>query len=164
MSPRFSNSGNPGAARAVLADYRAALRRLPALVTIHLAVWLVWAAVLGPAFAVGLELVVRRSGQSAVTDQDIARLLLSPAGALGGLVLAAVWLVATVLTVAAMTLALNAAPRTPLADAAGAFAALVPRLPALLRFAIGFTLRVLALALPFMILALAIAWCDDARP
>jgi glycerophosphoryl diester phosphodiesterase len=61
--------------RDILDHYRSALRRLAALLAVHAGVRLFIAALLLPLAALVLGLALRRSGQSAVADQDIARFL-----------------------------------------------------------------------------------------
>ncbi|MDI7865212.1 hypothetical protein MRS76_25240 [Rhizobiaceae bacterium n13] len=90
--------------------------RVPFIVT-HLAVRLVTSALFLPLIGLLLGTVVGFSGRSATTDQDIAHLLLTPAGAFA-----------------------------------------VPRFPHILRFSLGLLLRVVAIALPFVLAMAATAY------
>lgn len=75
---------------------------LPNLIATHLAVRLIIAAVLVPLTGALLSVVIGISGQSALTDQDIARYLLTPAGFLGALVVVSFSITVAVLELAVM--------------------------------------------------------------
>jgi glycerophosphoryl diester phosphodiesterase len=147
---------------------REAIRRAWALrrpfLTLHLAAAVVGAAVLGPLVAATARLAASLSGAPAVADFEIAGLLLSPLGFVGGLLLASVVITAAVVEVAAM-LVVDAAARAGRAvSALGALRAVAHRLPAVLLLAAMVVLRVLARVLPVAgLLWLAQRWLIGAH-
>lgn len=134
----------------VLNSYRQALRRAVPLLTVHIFVRLVSAAILVPVIGGLLAVTLSFSDQSALTDQDIARFLLTPAGAVGALLIGSLILVAAVIDVAVMTAVLRSQASGPGASLKSALGFLVQALPRLIRFAVSFLVRVLAIALPFL--------------
>lgn len=117
------------------------------VITVAFALQLIGLAVVMPLLGALTGFAVSLSDQSALTDQDIARFLLTPLGFLLGLGVVSVWLVVTVLGTAVMTVMLV----QPSLVAALGF--LAGRWGSLLSFAALFVLRVLALALPFLLIA-----------
>ena len=142
----------------VIACFLIALRFLAPFTLIHLVVRLLVAAVIVPLSGLLLALSLAASGQSAVTDQDIARFLLTPAGAAGMLALVSLVLSAAVLDVAVMSTALCRGDRRPLPALISGLWLVVGRFPRLFSFALRFVLRVLALAAPFLLIGAAVAW------
>ncbi|MEM8570435.1 MAG: glycerophosphodiester phosphodiesterase family protein [Pseudomonadota bacterium] len=136
--------------RDVVLSYRRALEfRAPFLIT-HVFFQLVSTAVLMPLIGWLLALTLRFSDQSALTDQDIARFLMTPAGALGGLLVLSVLLGALVLDVAVMTSTIRSRRRKPLnALREGALFALGHARPILLVMG-ALILRVVGISLPFL--------------
>lgn len=130
---------------------------LPFLAT-HLALRLVVTALVLPLAGMLFGLAIATSDQSALTDQDIARFLLTPVGALGALGVASLLLAASVLDVAVMTVTLRSGTRSPLAALRVGAGAIAPRFPRVLRFAAALILRLLAVVLPFAAAAGAVAW------
>jgi glycerophosphoryl diester phosphodiesterase len=96
----------------VLASYRVSLQVLVSFTLIHLGVRLLAAAVIVPVSGVILASALAASGQNVVTDQEIARFLLTPAGFAGALALISLSIVASVLDVAVMTHALGRQERS----------------------------------------------------
>ena len=142
----------------VSAHFRAAFAyRMPFTAT-HLAVRLVTSALFVPLIGLLLGTVVGFSGRSAVTDQDIARLLLTPAGACIVLAAISLGIAAAVLDVTVMmhTLATREPRVIPAIRRGVAF--VVPRFSRLLRFSLGLFLRVLGIALPFVLAMAATAY------
>ena len=86
----------------VSAHFRAAFAYLMPFTGTHLTVRLVVSALFVPLIGLLLGTVVGFSGRSAVTDQDIARLLLTPAGACAVLAAISLGIAAAVLDVAVM--------------------------------------------------------------
>lgn len=76
--------------RNVLVDYRQALRFVAPFLATHVFVRLVSAVLVTPLIGVLIAVPLWFSDQSALTDQDIARFLVTPAGALGALALGSV--------------------------------------------------------------------------
>ncbi|MGA9433192.1 MAG: glycerophosphodiester phosphodiesterase, partial [Roseobacter sp.] len=89
--------------QSILLSYRHALRLWVPLLASHIFVRLVATAVLLPLTGILLAFTLSFSDQSALTDQDIARFLLTPAGAIGALVVGAFVIIAAVVDVAFMT-------------------------------------------------------------
>ncbi len=144
--------------RDVLACYRAALGYLAPFTLIHLAVRLLVAAVVAPLGGILLALSLAASGRSAVTDQDIARFLLTPAGAAGALTLVGLFIIAAVLDVAVMSNALRRGDRRPVPALLSGLWMVLRRFALLFPFAIQLVLRILLLAAPFLVLGAAVAW------
>ncbi|MCX7890403.1 MAG: glycerophosphodiester phosphodiesterase family protein [Rhodobacteraceae bacterium] len=142
----------------VLDHHRTALGALVPLTAVHLAMVAIATAILLPLTAGFLNAVLRWSKRDAVTDQDIARFLITPAGFLGGLVAASLLAVALVLDVAVMMHVIFSGEQSASGAVRTSVAFLIPRLPALLEFAALLILRVLVLGLPFLILAGATAF------
>ncbi len=136
-----------------LIRYREATAIWAPLFTVHLYNRLLVSALLVPVIAALLTLSLNASGQSALTDQDIARFLLSPAGAVAGLGIISLLIVAAVLDLAVMTALLHHGLSRPgkalQAAARVSLGALIP----LTRFAIALLVRVLLLAAPFLAVA-----------
>jgi glycerophosphoryl diester phosphodiesterase len=146
------------AASKVSAHYRAAFAyRIPFTAT-HLAVRLVTSALFVPLIGLLLGTVLGFSGRNAVTDQDIARLLLTPAGACTMLAAISLGIAAAVLDVTVMmhTLATRETRMLPAIRRGIAF--VVPRFARVLRFSLGLFLRVLGITLPFVLAMAAIAY------
>ena len=142
----------------VSAHFRAAFAYRKPFVATHLAVRLVTSALFVPLIGLLLGTVVGFSGRSAVTDQDIARLVLTPAGAFTVLAAISLGIAAAVLDVAVMmhTLATRELRVIPAMRRGVAF--VVPRFPRILRFSLGLFLRVLGIALPFVLAMAATAY------
>jgi glycerophosphoryl diester phosphodiesterase len=147
--------GGPG--HDAIAGHRAAPGRPGPITLIHLAVRLLVAAAIVPAAGALFALALAASGQSAVTDQAIARFLLIPAGAAAALALGSLLLVAAVLDVAVMSHALRRGERRPLPALRAGLWSVLRRAPRLLSFALRLVLRVMAVAAPSLALG-ASAW------
>ena len=142
---------------AVLNAYRRAMAQAIALTSLHLSVRLAVSVLILPLAGLILGLALRWSGDPALTDQEIAGFILSPAGALGALAVAGVLIVAAVLDVALMS-AMERQPETGLRDRViGAWQVILPRLGAVFGLALRLVLRVLIISLPFVVLAGAVA-------
>ncbi len=118
---------------------------------------LVTSALLVPLTGLLLGVVVGFSGRSAVTDQDIARLLLTPAGACIALAAISIGIAAAVLDVAVMMYTLATREKLVLPAVRRGLAFVVPRSPRVLRFSLGLILRVFGIALPFLLVMVVIA-------
>jgi len=142
----------------VATHFRVAFAYLLPFTATHLTVRLAASALFVPLIGLLLGAVVGFSGRSAVTDQDIARLVLTPAGACIALAAISIGIAAAVLDVVVMmhTLAIREMRVLPAVRRGLAF--VVPRFPRVLRFSLGLLLRVLGIALPFILAMAAIAY------
>ncbi|MEM1315604.1 MAG: DUF1720 domain-containing protein, partial [Pseudomonadota bacterium] len=130
-------------------SYASAWRRRWTVLPIFLGVRLLSTAVIAPLTGLLALLAIEVSGQSALTDQDILRFFLTPAGFLAGLGAASVLLAGSVIGTAAMTIDLRADPPQGLRGLPRALGRVAVRLPALLSYAARLVLRVLVYAAPF---------------
>jgi len=128
------------------------------LLTIHLIFTLLGVVVLAPLLGFSMQTLVELSGSSAVADQDIARLILSPLGMVGLIVMLGLFLAIVALEFSAM-LALVSAHRKGLQVLPRHCVAYVLRnAPALLLTATLLVVRVLLYLLPYLVVVAAIAW------
>lgn len=137
--------------------YTQAWQHRAAFVGVYLALRIVAYAILTPAFGALVNLAVSLSTQSALTDQDIARFLLTPAGLVAAVVVISVLLVVEVFGFAIMAAFLRSGDEDRMQAARTALFTVVGRARALLIFAVLFVLRVLLLVLPFAVAGLLIA-------
>lgn len=137
--------------------YTQAWQHRTAFVGVYLALRIVAYAILTPAFGALVNLAVSLSTQSALTDQDIARFLLTPAGLVAAVVVISVLLVVEVFGFAIMAAFLRSGDADRMQAARTALFTVVGRARALLIFAVLFVLRVLLLVLPFAVAGLLIA-------
>ena len=142
----------------VSAHFRAAFAYLLPFAATHVAVRLVTSALFVPLIGLLLGIVVGFSGRSAVTDQDIAWLLLTPTGACTVLAAVSLGIAAAVLDVAVMMHILATREMRAIPAVLRGAAFVVQRFPRLLRFSLGLLLRVLVIALPFVLAMAAIAY------
>ena len=142
----------------VSTHFRVAFAYLIPFTATHLTVRLVTSAVFVPLIGLLLGAVAGFSGRSAATDQDIARLLLTPTGACIVLFAISIGIAAAVLDVAVMMHILATRQMSVLPAVRRGFAFVVPRFPRLLRFSLGLLLRILGIALPFILAMAAIAY------
>ncbi|SFF68909.1 glycerophosphodiester phosphodiesterase [Roseobacter denitrificans] len=138
-------------------SYRQALALWFPLLCVHMFVRLIIAAVLVPLIAALLAITLSFSDQSALTDQDIARFLLTPVGAIGAVFIASLIIVAATIDIAVMTAVLRSDQRGAGKALAAAFGFLTRSLPRLAVFAGHLLVRVLVISLPFLAVAGAIA-------
>lgn len=136
--------------KSVMASFQTALRHWLPFLSVHLFVRLVVAAVILPLTGGLLTFALSFSDQPAVTDQDIARFLLTPVGALGAISVISMLIVAAVVDIAAMTTILRAKTFRPLEALETALGFLVEAFPRLFSFALRFLLRILVIAIPFL--------------
>ena len=142
---------------AVRDGWREAWRFRGPLIAAHLANRLLLAAIVVPVAAAILRLGIGLSDQSALTDQDIAQLLLSPIGIACAVVVASVVILGAVLNVAMMTAVIHSGQESALPGLRAGLGRVVARAPALLGFAARLLARVLLIAAPFLLLALLVA-------
>ena len=141
----------------VLQSYIAAWRFRGVFIPVHLLLRLMVFAVIAPLLGVAITFAVSFSDQTALTDQDIARFILTPAGAVGALAVLSLLLLGEVLSLAVMTGVLRSGHPGLIGALREAFAAIALRLRPLLVFALHLVVRVLLLCLPFMIAGLLVA-------
>ncbi|WP_299642812.1 glycerophosphodiester phosphodiesterase [uncultured Ruegeria sp.] len=144
--------------QAVTHAYAEAWARRWVFVPIYVAVRLLLVALIAPGVAVAVNLAVSLSDQTALTDQDIAMFLLSPAGFIAGVAVLSLFLLAEVFVFSVMAGSLRMGEGDPWRAGGAALALNLSRFPALFGFAVRFILRVLLLALPFVAIAGLIAW------
>lgn len=142
----------------VISAYRAAWSRGIVITGLYLALRLAVYAVLAPLLGALLNLAVSLSDQSALTDQDIAGFFLTPAGFVAAVVVIALFLLIEVLGFAVMAALWRADRGDRLTRARAALVAVLRRTRPLIAFAVLFVLRILAIALPFVLLGLGVAW------
>lgn len=150
----------------ILADLRTGLHtaagNLRAFFVVHLAIRLIVMALIAPLGSMLLAAAIATSDQSALTDQDIARFLLTPWGFAAALAVISLTICAAVLDLSVMTAILRHRARG--GARAGARRALniglhmvLARAGALLHFAALLVLRIALIVAPFALAAGAIA-------
>jgi glycerophosphoryl diester phosphodiesterase len=135
----------------VWTHFRVAFAYRMAFVAVHLSVRLIAAALFVPMIGLLFGIVVSLSGRSAMTDQDIARLLMTPAGAIAALAALTLGIAAAALDIALMTYTLAIREQHVLPAIRRGLAFVVPRFSCIIRFSLGLLLRVLGIALPFLL-------------
>ncbi|MGJ8585513.1 MAG: glycerophosphodiester phosphodiesterase family protein [Marinosulfonomonas sp.] len=142
----------------VLSDFRAAWKLRQALIAIHVVILVLLSAIFVPVIGLVLQLVLSFSGQAALTDQDIARFLLTPVGFIGGLGVVSLVITAAVLDVAMMAIAFVRHHQDPITTLRISLGFLARNLPKMIAFSLALMLRILLILLPFAIAAGAIAY------
>ena len=138
--------------------YKDAWARRRVFVPIYLVMRLLLIALIAPGVAITVNLAVLLSNQSAVTDQDIAAFIFSPAGFVAAVVVLSLFLLAEVFVFSVMAGSLRMKDHDPWRDGSSAIRLILSRLPSLFGFAVRFVLRILVLVLPFAVVAAVIAW------
>ncbi len=128
----------------------------PVLV-VHVFFSLAGVALLTPLFSFTLRSLLALSGRSAAADQDIAALLLTPGGLLGGVFLAALLLAIVSLELGALLFIAAAAEQGQRLSPADAIIRALRRAPRLLLFTLALTARVLVYLAPFLLAVWLIA-------
>lgn len=146
------------AVSAVLGAFKDAWSRRRVIVGVYLALRLVSYSVLAPLLAALIGFSVSLSAQSALTDQDIAGFILSPAGFVAAVLVLSLLLVVEVLGFALMTAIWRSGAQERFETVRTAVFAIAHRGWPLLQFAVLFVLRVLVLAVPFVLAGLLVAW------
>ena len=141
----------------VVAAFKTALRHLLPFTIVHMVTRSLVLLVIVPASGLILALALSLAGRPAMTDQDIALFLLSPAGAVAALAVAGMLFLAVILDVAMMTLFLRRGPRPVLRALADDLRTLIGRVRALFGFGVLLFLRVLGLVAPFAVAGGAVA-------
>ncbi|WP_171124369.1 MULTISPECIES: glycerophosphodiester phosphodiesterase [unclassified Ruegeria] len=143
---------------AVTNAYKGAWARRRVFVPIYFVVRLLLIALITPGLAIAANLAVSLSSQTALTDQDIAAFVLSPAGFLVAVAVLSLFLLAEVFVFSVMTGSLRMGESDPWRAGSAAIGLILSSLPALFGFAVRFVLRVLLLVLPFAAVSALIAW------
>ncbi|MFC4990738.1 glycerophosphodiester phosphodiesterase family protein [Rubritalea tangerina] len=122
------------------------------LLVIYIAFTLVSALILTPVISITIQAVVSFSGQAALSDTEIATFLLTPAGAIAGMCIAAFTLMVAFITYAGLLVACHACYHNSSAHLPDTLRIILAKGPDLLKLALRFTIAVLCIALPFLIL------------
>lgn len=141
----------------VFQNYRVALGQWLPLLATHLFIRLVVAALLLPLISLLLASTLYFSDQTALTDQDIASFLLTPAGAIGALAILTMALIALVLDVVIATAIIRQGPSGPLAALRIAVAHTLHSVQRLAPLIVRLILTILLISLPFLAVAAGIA-------
>jgi len=141
-----------------LQAYASAWRRRGFVVPIYLGARLLSIALIAPITAALVTAAVSLSGQSALTDLDIAQFLLTPIGFLAAVVMAAILLIGSLVGFTAMAVDLQAERTGSLDGLYAALRIMASRLVALLTYAALFVLRILAIILPFALAGILTAY------
>jgi glycerophosphoryl diester phosphodiesterase len=125
---------------------------------VHLALRLLSAAAIVPASGLVLAAALAIEGQTAITDQDIALFLLTPAGFAGALAIIGLSIIASVLDLTVMTNTLRRGEHGAITALISGVSLVLARFPALFSLGVRLAVRVLLLAAPFGLAAAGIAW------
>lgn len=139
-------------------SYGEALRLAGPFLAVHIAVRLISAAVLLPLAGAAIAFALARSGRDALADQDIALFLVTPWGLAVALLVGGIVIVAAVLDIAVMSATIRSRKTRPFPAARDGLAAILPRAPAILWFAVLLLLRILLVAVPFLAAAGGAVW------
>jgi glycerophosphoryl diester phosphodiesterase len=144
-------------ARDVLAGFRTAWQfRWPFLVA-HLLVRLLVLAIITPLASLVLSFAIATSGQSAVTDQEIAYFLLTPTGLVAALVFLCLLTAGAVLDVAIMTSVLRTGQKSTAGVLGHGLRFVISHFTALLGFSLRLIARILLITVPFLMIAAIVA-------
>jgi glycerophosphoryl diester phosphodiesterase len=138
----------------VLKAYRAALAGGGAFLPLYLLLQLIAAGISAPLIGAAVTAALKLSDQPALTDQDIAFFLLSPLGALSGVVSVCLFAAAEVFTFAAMAAAVASGNAGGLRGAMSAVVRVGARLRSLILYVAHFLLRIAVWVLPAAVLGL----------
>ena len=127
------------------------------LVGIYILLSLVVIVLVAPVLSAITALAISFSDQSALTDQDIARFVLSPGGFVAAVAVLSLYLIAQVFGFAVMTALLRTTTAGQWQSLRAAFVFVIRRLHILLVFAVHFLLRIVLLTVPFVVAALFVA-------
>lgn len=141
----------------VVESFRVAWRLRWPLLVAHLIVRLFVLAIITPLVSLLLSLAIATRGQSALTDQDIAYFLLTPAGLVTALIVLCLLMVSAVLDVALMTSILRAGQTTAFAVLGHSLRFVMSHLFSLLEFGLRLIIRILLIAAPFLMVAGVVA-------
>jgi glycerophosphoryl diester phosphodiesterase len=144
-------------ARKVLASFRKAWEfRWPFLVT-HLMVRLLILAVISPIASLILSLAIATRGKGALTDQDIALFLLTPAGLIAAFAIICLLITGAVLDVTLMTYLLRTGKAGAVTVISNGLRFIISRFVQLAGFSLQLIVRILLIAIPFFAVAAMLA-------
>jgi glycerophosphoryl diester phosphodiesterase len=152
-----SDMNSAGPAKEVLKSYRKAWRFGWPFLVAHLTVRLLVLACIAPAASLVLSLAISAKGQGAVTDQDIAWFLLSPAGLTAAFAALCLLIAGSVLDVSLMTMILRSGQKHALPVLGLGSRFIVSRFLALIGFSLSLIVRVFLIAAPFLLGAAIVA-------
>ncbi len=132
----------------VLQSYKAAWQRRALNIPLLIGIRVLSVALIAPIVVLVVQAGVALSGQAALTDQDIAHFILSPIGFPIFILIAAIWLIGSVVGVAFMTVSLLRDDWTMQSALAAASGLVLARFSLVLRFSISLILRLLVIVLP----------------
>lgn len=141
----------------ILDTYKTAWANRGFIVPVLLGVRLISLGLLAPIIGLSAQLAVQISGQGALTDQDIAYFILSPAGFPVFLAVTALILIGTVIGFAVITIDLGTPGQRGLKGIPAALTQIARRFPALMPYAVQLVLRILIIVAPFAALGLLAA-------
>jgi glycerophosphoryl diester phosphodiesterase len=141
----------------VVSAYSRAWSSRVAMISTVLTFRLIGLAILTPAVGLLINLAVSLSNQSALTDQDIARFLLTPIGSIVALGVLTTMAVISVLSFALLTLVIHNGQSGTFQALRTNARILISRLNALFIYALFLILRVMAIAAPFVVVGLIVA-------
>lgn len=144
MKPKIGIS-----ARDVTTSFRTAWRFQWPFLVVHLLVRLLVLAIVTPLASLALSVAIARSGQSALTDQDIAYFMLTPAGLAAALVVFCLLIAGAVLDVAIMTGILREHRKTFWSVLASSLRFVLSRIIPLLKFSLQLIVRIALISAPF---------------
>lgn len=127
-----------------------------ALLQVHLIFTLLGLAVLGPLFGFLLQTLVEFSGESAVADQEIALLLLSPLGIAATVLMVGIFLALYAMEMGALLVIAMAAERSLQCTPLQAAYYSIRHVAELLRLTLNMTIRIIILTVP-LVLVVAIS-------
>ena len=143
--------------RTVLNAYAESWRHRAFVVPIFIGVRLLSFAIIAPLTGAIVSIAISLSNQTALTDQDIARFVLTPSGFVAALVVISVFLTGSFVGFSAMAVDMRAQHARGLRALRVALQKMLGNLPTLLAYAALLALRVMAITLPFVLLGLGIA-------
>lgn len=119
------------------------------ILAIYIAFSLISAMILTPLITVSIQTAISFSGQSALSDTEIATFLFTPIGAIAGILIVAVALTIGLITYAALLVATHASLHGSTAHLYEIFKTIRARGPHLIKLSLRFTIAVLITSLPF---------------
>ncbi|MEH6584398.1 MAG: glycerophosphodiester phosphodiesterase [Halioglobus sp.] len=129
-----------------------------ALLQVHLIFNLLGVVIIGPLFGLLLQTVVGFSGNAAVADQDIARLLLTPLGGSSAVLLLGIFLAVTALEIAALLVIALATHYSLACTPLQASSYAIRHALGLLHLTLELTLRIGVRTVPLLVVVGATAW------
>jgi len=120
------------------------------MLAVHIAFLLASLIILTPLTSLIIQSLVKFSGEEALSDTDIAGFLLSPAGAVAGVVIASIMLTFALMGYAAMLVPAHAIQNDEQTSLIGTFKQLSICAPVLLRLSLKIVIRYLLTAIPFV--------------